>query len=482
MAKKNKQDLTTGPILSQMARLSGPMVIGLAAVIVFNLVDTFFIGQLGGDPLAAIGFCFPVMSFLFGTAIGLSTAASSVMSRMIGAVNDPDDLDHRSQSDQSVIRRAATDILMLCFIVVIVLAVIGYLTIDPLFTLLGAGPDILPLIRDYMEIWYAGMVFLVVPMAGNSILRAEGDTLTPAMIMVTSAIINCILDPILIFGLYGFPRLEMQGAALASMTGRAVTFIIGLLILRYRDNIIEFTLGPVTSLIKTWKDTLFIAGPATANSVIIPLTTAFITRITADFGDAPVAALGAGMRLEGFAMIAIYAVSSAYSPFVGQNWGADRLDRATRATCYVNRFSFVYGLIVAGLFFAFRNQIAGIFSNDPEVIKYLSLYVAILPISYTMKAVSNMAGSMFNAVNRPLDSTLLVAVRMACFYVPFAFIGRELFGVIGIFAGVSIGGTLGGIFSWIWEQRFFKQKQTSCKVRSDTTNNRNIGNTNTQTD
>lgn len=463
----NKRDLTEGPILAQMARLSGPMVIGLAAVIIFNLVDTFFVGQLGADPLAAIGFCFPVMSFLFGTSIGLATAASSVMSRMIGSVNAPDEWGHRSESDQSVIRRSATDILILCFIVVIILAIIGYFTIDPLFTLLGAGPDMLPLIRDYMEIWYAGMVFLVVPMVGNAIMRAEGDTLTPAMIMVTSAVINCILDPILIFGLFGFPRLEIQGAALSSMISRGVIFVIGLIILRYRDGIIEFSLGPVKSLLKTWKDTLYIAGPASANSVIIPLTTAFITRITSDFGDAPVAALGAGMRLEGFAMIAIYAVSSAYSPFVGQNWGADRLDRATRATCYVNRFSFIYGLIVAGLFFVFRNQIAGIFSDDPEVIKYLSLYVAILPVSYTMKGVSNMAGSMFNAVNRPLDATLLVAVRMACFYIPLAYLGRELYGVVGIYAGVSLGGILGGCFSWIWEQRFFKQKKASCSIDPD---------------
>lgn len=161
----NRARLTQGPVSRVIIRLAGPMTIGLLSIFFFNLADTYFVAQLGTRHLAAMSFTFPVVMVLLGVSFSLSTGTTSEVSRAIGAGNE------------AAVRRLASDSIALSFLVVALLAGLGMLTIDPLFRLLGAGPDILPLIRDYMLIWYGGIAFLVVPMVANASIRAGA---TPA--------------------------------------------------------------------------------------------------------------------------------------------------------------------------------------------------------------------------------------------------------------------------------------------------------------
>nr|WP_281291157.1 polysaccharide biosynthesis C-terminal domain-containing protein [Hyella patelloides] len=107
---------------------------------------------------------------------------------------------------------------------------------DPLFTALGAGSEVLPFVRQYMQVWYIGMVFLVIPMVGNSAIRAAGNTLTPSSIMTFAAGFNILLDPLLIFGLWGFPELGLTGAAWATVISRAMTLVASLLVLKFKEH------------------------------------------------------------------------------------------------------------------------------------------------------------------------------------------------------------------------------------------------------
>ena len=178
-----------------------PMIVGILAVLSISVADTYFIGQLGVEELAALSFTFPVVFSLASVAIGLGVGASSVVSRAIGAQNERE------------VRRLATDSLILAVLIVGALATLGLLTIEPLFGLLGARPEQMVHIVAYMRIWYPGMVLLAVPMVANNILRATGDALSPSAIMVMAAVINIAVDPVLIFGLGPIPALGMEGAA-----------------------------------------------------------------------------------------------------------------------------------------------------------------------------------------------------------------------------------------------------------------------------
>ena len=149
-----KSKLTEGPVGLQLLKLTLPLVWGVFAVIAFSLADTYFVVQLGTNQLAAMSFTFPVVMVLGSVAMGLGVGASSIIARAIGS------------GDRYRVRQLTTDSLILSLLVVAILAGLGLATINPLFTALGAGPDALPLIRDYMSVWYLGIIFLVVPLVG----------------------------------------------------------------------------------------------------------------------------------------------------------------------------------------------------------------------------------------------------------------------------------------------------------------------------
>lgn len=162
MERDFRAKLTEGPVGATLLGLSVPMMGGIFGAIGFNLADTYFVALLGTRELAAMSFTFPVAMVMIGLAFGLSTGTVSVVSQAIG------------RGEMGRVKRLVTDSLVLAFLAVLAVSIAGMLTIDPLFTLLGATPETLPLIREYMLIWYPGMVCLVVPIVANAAIRATG--------------------------------------------------------------------------------------------------------------------------------------------------------------------------------------------------------------------------------------------------------------------------------------------------------------------
>jgi putative MATE family efflux protein len=215
--------LVTGSVERHLFRQAVPMAYGIIAIFGYSLVDTYFIAQLGTYELAAITFTGPVIGLIHGLTFGLGIGVASVVSRGIGSG------DHRQ------IRRVATDSLLLGAVIVAILIALGFATLTPLFTAMRADQDTLPLIREYMEIYYLGAMFLIVPMIGISAIRAAGDTKSVGRILIISGVVNIILDPLLIFGWGPFPRLEMRGAALATVLAEIATFGITFYLLRRKQ-------------------------------------------------------------------------------------------------------------------------------------------------------------------------------------------------------------------------------------------------------
>ena len=329
-----------------LLNLSVPMLGGIFSVVTFNLADTYFVAKLGVQELAAMSFTFPVVMVLFGVAFGLGTGTTAVVAQAIG----------RGEGD--AVRRIASDSLLLSFLTVLFFAVAGVLTIDPLFILLGAGADILPLIRDYMVIWYLGIAFLVVPMVANSAIRASGDTKFPALIMMGATVSNIILDPILIFGWFGLPRLELQGAALATVIARAGTMVASLLILHFRDGMLDFSPPNLGAVWNSWKQVGRIAVPAAMTNILQPVGLGVVTRLVADYGPHAVAAWGAGSRITAFTLLPVYAVCSGLVPFAAQNWGAQQYDRVYQARNYAYVFSFIWGLLMLAVLHVVAEPVA----------------------------------------------------------------------------------------------------------------------------
>ena len=436
--------LTQGPEGRSIRSLMLPMLMGMIALISYNIADTYFVGQLGTLELAAISFTFPVSFIVGAITMGFGIGTASVCSRLFGAQKLED------------VGRVTIHAMLLGIVTGAVVISVGLATIDPLFTLLGADDTTLPIIRRYMRIYYWGGIFLVVPMITNSVLRASGDAKTPALIMTTAAIINVVLDPILIFGLFGFPRLEVEGAALATVLSNLGTLIASVSAIYFRDHLITFGSFSFDKLADSWKRILHVGLPSMTSSLIAPMTTAFITYQVAKFGQEAVAGFGVASRIEGLSLLAIMALSAAVTPFVGQNFGAKRFDRVQNGVKWCQNFSLVYGLAVAVIMALSAGFIARAFTDSETAIATATLHMRIVPISYLALGFAMTANSSFNAIGKPMPAMFVSLTRTILVYAPLAFLFAKLFDIVGIFFAAFTANFVAGLVGFVWFSRVFR--------------------------
>jgi putative MATE family efflux protein len=438
--------LTHGPVGKTLIKLTIPMIFGLIGIVAFNLVDTYFVGKLGTSELAALSFTFPVVLVIGSLAMGIGMGASAVISRAVG------------EGDRDKVQRLATDSLLLALIFVGFFIVIGLFTIGPLFRALGAPEDILPLIRQYMKIWYPGMIFVVIPMVGNNAIRAIGDTRTPGLIMLVAAGVNGALDPLLIFGIGPFPRLEIVGAAIATVIARAVTLVVAVYVLWRRERLITVSRVPFKKIFNSWKRVLYIGIPTAAARMIIPVGLGIITRMLSAYGPEAVASFGVSSRIEFFSLTVVTALSVVLGPFVGQNWGAGMHGRARTGVRYSSLFSMLWGALLWAVLALIARPVASQFNENPEVIDGIVLFLRIVPVGYGLQGILLLAVSTLNVLNKPLHSAALRVLQMFVLFVPFAILGSQLLGMSGIFAALSFSYLVSGLLSHLLLKKTMKEK------------------------
>ena len=441
--RKMNPVLLEGKIPRTLTRLTLQMFIGILAMQIFNLVDTFFVGQLGARQLAAMGFTFPVVMVINSIALGLGIGASSVISRAIG------------EGNQSKVRRFTTDALSLSLIIVTFFLAIGLFTIEPLFRSLGASGDVLQYIESYMKIWYLGMPFVVIPMVGNNAIRATGDTKTPSFVMVSAVLVNIILDPLLIFGYGPFPRWELAGAALATVISRGITMVLSLWILYHRERMLTLAIPKLKEGIQSWGKILYIGLPAAGTNLIMPISMGIITRLVARFGATAVAGFGVGSRIQMFSLAIIGSLSSVLTPFVGQNWGAKQYARIKSGVKFGYLASSVWGVFLFLIFLFAAQPLAALFNRNPHVIWTTSIYLKIVSISFPALGILMLTASTFNALNKPIPASTLMVTRMFVLYVPLAYLGSYLFGLAGIFWAAVFSNIVSSTAAYFWIRNEF---------------------------
>ncbi len=433
-----KARLTEGPVGRHLVHMTVPMLLGIATMMGQGLIDAWFLGKVGDSALAAFSFGFPMLMIITSVAIGLGAGTSSVVARAIGAG------DHRRA------RRLATDSLLLSFLITASLATIGILTIGPLFRLLGAPPDMIPMIRSFMTILYSGVPFLVVGMVGTSSMRATGDTRLPGKLMIFGALLNVVLDPILIFGVGPIPAMGLDGAATAALLARGTMFVGTLYFLMHRLDMVSFNKPDPVELRKSWSDILHVGLPAAGTNAIIPVTVAVITAMIARYGPDAVAGFGVASRIESMVLVIYYALSSVIGPFVGQNLSAGREGRIQLSLRLCALFCIVSGLAIAALLALLSNFVAGLFSQNEAVVSVTRLFLWIVPISYGAYGIVMVVNAAFNGLGKPMPAVYISVTRMIVLYVPLALIGMRWFGIAGIFGAYAIANLLSGLLGYVW--------------------------------
>ncbi|RUO58605.1 MATE family efflux transporter [Pseudidiomarina insulisalsae] len=439
------KSLVKDPIPATLWQMTWPVVIGVFTLISFNVVDTFFVGMLGTDPLAAVSFTFPVTFTLVSLAIGLGIGTSAVLARK------------RGEGREGHARFDGCIALAVSALMVAALSAVGLLLMKPIFVSLQAQERLLPLIYDYMFIWFAGAVLLVIPMVGNAILRSSGDTRTPSLIMASGGLLNAIFDPILIFGLGPVPAMGVQGAALASVISWTIGTALVLWYLKYKD-LISFKVPDDAHPVKSARQILSIGLPAAGANMLTPLAMAVMTAIIAGYGAAAVAAFGVGTRLESLASVIILAISMSLPPLISQNFGAMQFQRVKDAYVTALRAVIVLQLVIYVVLLLTAPWIAQIFTDDPEVARLIRLFIYIMPLGYGMQGVIILTNSSFNAMHAPISALWLSVVRLFVMFVPLSYIGSLIADMTGLFIGGVVANIITAALAWKWFQKYLNKE------------------------
>ena len=443
ISKKQPVSLLKDPVASTLKRMTIPMIYGMVLLMTFNLIDTFFVSLLGTQPLAAISFTFPVTFTVISFMIGLGIGTSAVIAKFLGS-------DNRESAKNS-----ATAALYLAAAIVISLSFIGYLFTDELFTLLGAQATLLPLIHQYMDIWYLGSVCLIGPMIGNAILRASGDTKTPSMIMGSAGLINAILDPVFIFGFGPVPAMGIQGAAIATFISWLFGSTFALFILTKQKNLVHTHLIAFKQLLSSCRIILKIGLPAAGANMLTPISAAVMTAIAATYGESVVAGFGVGSRVESIACLVVLAMSMTLPPFISQNFGAGNMHRVKEAYKSSIKFVLIWQVFIYVLLVVAAPWIAAAFAKEQKVADIIVLFIWILPLGYGFQGVIILTNSSFNALHKPMAALILSFIRLFVCYVPLASIGSYFYGLHGFFIGALLGNLVVAVISYrLFTQQF----------------------------
>ena len=302
-------DLLREPTHKVLKKMALPISLGMLSTILFQVVDTYFVGTLGPEELTALGFASTLYFMLIGLYIGFSIGVSVIIGSFFG------------QDDLASVKRTSSIALLLSFVLSAVLSFVGFISLSHIYAFLGATPAQLVHISAYMKPVFAGLPFLSVAVAASGILRASGNVLFPEVVYGIAGVINVVLDYAFIFGKFGLPALGITGVAY----GTVISWIFLLICMMVQFIRLQY----FGNFITNWSHSIHItklifklASPAVVTQLVGPFTLMFITYLLGNANTDAVAAFGVAGRIETLVMIGIMAVSTASTPFIAQNLGA----------------------------------------------------------------------------------------------------------------------------------------------------------------
>ena len=320
------QDLTKGNVGSQLTRMTIPFFLGISSMILGSMIETIYVGMLGAKELAAYSFMFPVIMGLTSLSMGVGIGASSVISRAEGS------------GDRELAIRYVTHTFILTTVLSIFLIGTVYFLLEDLYAMIGAEGEVLALVVSFAQVWVLGLLTFTLPMVASTVLRSFGIAKAPGSIMTISAVVQIMVSPILIFGLLGAPAFGLLGSAYSFVlvgVFRVLAFIYLILredILLHQNVFKDFTRS-VVAIMK-------IALPAMLSNLIGPITLGITIALLASHGDSVVAGFGIVSRIEMLITMILGALAASVAPFVGQNWGAGKVERIRRALFVSYAFAF----------------------------------------------------------------------------------------------------------------------------------------------
>ena len=428
----------------------GPFSIAVIALISTGIVDTLYLARLtdAARPnlaimaLAALGFAFP-LTFIGNSAnIGLGAGTMSAVSRALG------------EGEHGRAKRHAAAAILLGLTVMSGLVTLMLLAAPTILPFAGASSEVVTMAFSYLVISLPGLVILSIASMSNNILRAYGEAALPSSIMIMGAVINIILDPFFIYGWWIFPRLEVQGAALATLVGNVIGAGFGLYLVLFHRKVVDFAHMTLSSLRRAWKIIGQVGLPAAGTNIIVPVATfAAVAIIGIKLSEVDVAAFTVASRVEMISVGMLYALSACIGAITGRNGGAGNTERVREAFRVCYWICVIWSTAMAVLLAVFAPQIAGFFTKDAILVEKILPYFFIVPVTIFAYGFVFISAAGLNALGRPLYGLIYTVIRSLVLYVGLIYIGVQMAGLTGAYIGVAAANVISGLIAFGWTMK-----------------------------
>lgn len=414
-SRDNYQFLTTAPIPRVIATMAIPAVISMLVTSVYNIVDTFFIGQISTQATAAVGIVFSVMFVIQAVGFFFGHGSGNYIARELGA--------RRQQNAESM---AATG-LVYSFSFGLLIAVLGQIFLHPLSVMLGSTPTILPYTEDYMRLILLGAPLQTAALTMNNQMRFQGNANYAMYGITAGAVLNVALDPLFIF----VCNMGVRGAALATLLGQVCSFCI-LFIMTHHGGNIRIRLRNFSRQSAFVREILRGGTPSLFRQVVACFAAILMNRAAGVYGDAAIAAMAIVNRISMIIMSIIIGVGHGFQPLCGFSYGAGLYRRVRQGYWFVVKIGTGFLLVCTVLVFCFSSDLITIFRNDPAVIAIGTDALHWQILSWPLEAVFMMSNMLLQTIGMSLRANILALSKRGFFFVPFILILPYYFGLTGI--------------------------------------------------
>ena len=407
--------LTQAPVHRVIGVMAIPTIISMLLTSMYNLVDTFFVGKINTQSTAAVGIVFSVMFFIQVFSFFFGNGSGNYISRQLGAQNT---------KDAEVM---ASTGLFYTLVFSLIVMLLGWFFLEPISILLGSTPTILPYTRQYLGISLLGTPFIMGTFCINNQMRFQGFTKYSVYGAISGSIINCLLDPVFIFGF----SMGVSGAAVASVIGQICGFII-LLIMSQKEGVIHYTHRRISFEGRFVKEIIAGGTPSISRQGLASVSTIALNSVAGNYGDAAIAAMSIVTRISMFIFSVIVGLGQGFQPMCGFCYGAKLYDRVKEGFWFSTKIGTFFLLFWSVVLIIFSGEVVSLFRDDPEVIAIgipaLRYQMIIFPACSFMM----MANMMMQTCRKTIRANILAASRQGLFFIPLIFVLPYFYGLFGV--------------------------------------------------
>lgn len=421
MTKEEKVEyMTTQKVPRLVCQMAVPTIISMLVTSFYNMADTFFVGMINTQATAAVGVVFSVMALIQAFGFMFGHGSGNYISRKLGSGEYED------------AGQMASTAFFCSFLAGILVAVVGILSIKPLALLLGAKPEFLAYTEDYLGIILLGSPFMMSQLVLNNQLRYQGSASFAMVGIVTGAVINIVLDPLLIFVFH----MEVAGAALATVISQIISFLI-LLVMSRRGGNIRIKFKNFAPSFRNIMEIIKGGFPSLCRQGLASVATIFMNRSAGiyggDYAVQAIAAMSVVTRITMFANSALIGFGQGFQPVCGMNYGARKFDRVREAYWFCIKVAAIFLVIVSVIGIAFAEPVVTLFRrDDADVIRIGAMALRLQCLAFPLNAWVVICNMYLQSIGKSLEASIVAATRQGIFFLPLIWILPQFFGLFGV--------------------------------------------------